>query len=534
MEHLTMCVMDDIQAVVKGISSTIPWEDHQVQIVGTANNGERGWSLLLEQQPDIVITDIKMPRLSGLELMKRALDAGLRSKFIFISGYSDFQYAQEAIKLGASDYLLKPFTPDEILGAVLKVRQSIEGEQAQFRQLEQLEQKVVSSSQYERHNYLLGLLRHEIGGFLNESRWNELHIDLDSSNLRVMVIEVDGYTRYGNTMHLDAEIIPFAVQNIVGESLNRYTKGVVLRENRYRLAAIFNSPGQIDASELLEQCRHNVEQFCKKTISIGLGTIARRPQEIWRAYADADKAISYRFYNEGNCILRYADLENQEFVAPVYPLEKEKELFYALKCGNESTCHRIIDDILEEWQVIKGYPEPLSMIRLLSGLAFAIYRAFCDEITEEERLRLEADLTVLEAMRSLTFEGWKGYIKHFSSMGCEIMDKKRLTDVKQAISKAREFISLNLAENLTLQSCAQSVHLSPSYFANAFKKETGLTLIQYITKLRMERAKDLLVAGVQVQEICQMLGYEDRPYFSGLFKKYCGMTPTRFRQMYLN
>ncbi|MEK3707369.1 helix-turn-helix domain-containing protein [Paenibacillus sp. FSL R7-0198] len=534
MGQLTMCVMDDIQAVVKGISSTIPWEDHQVRIVGTASNGERGWSLLLEQLPDIVISDIRMPKLSGLELMKRALDAGLRAKFIFISGYSDFHYAQEAIKLGASDYLLKPFTPEEILGAVLKVRQVIQEEQAQCKQLEQLEQKVESSSQYERHSYLLGLLRHEIGGFLNESRWNELHIDLDSSNLLVMVIEVDGYTRYGYTMHLDAEIVPFAVQNIVGETLNRYTKGVVLRENRYRLAAIFNTPSQIDVSELLEQCRQNVERFSKKTVSIGVGTIARRPQEIWTSYAHADQAISYRFYSEGNCILQYAELENQACVAPVYPLEKEKELFYALKCGNESTCHRIIDEILEEWQVSEGFPEPLTMIRLLSGLAFAIYRAFCDEITAEERLRLEADLTVLEAMRSLTFEGWRGYIKHFSSMGCEIMDKKRLTDVKQAISKAQEYISLNLAENLTLHACAQSVHLSPSYFANAFKKETGITPIQYITKMRMEKAKELLVAGVQVQEICQRLGYEDRPYFSGLFKKYCGMTPTCFRQMYEN
>ena len=81
-----------------------------------------------------------------------------------------------------------------------------------------------------------------------------------------------------------------------------------------------------------------------------------------------------------------------------------------MKCGNEGSCHRIIDDILGVWQNAKGFPEPLTMIRLLSGLAFAIYRAFCDEITEEERLRLEADLTVLEAMRSLTFDGWGAYI----------------------------------------------------------------------------------------------------------------------------
>ncbi|TKH40753.1 DNA-binding response regulator [Paenibacillus terrae] len=534
MDHLTMCVMDDIQAVVKGISATIPWSDHHIEVVGTAGDGERGWTLLLEKDPDIVISDIRMPKLNGLELMRRAYDQRLRAKFIFISGYSDFSYAHEAIKLGASDYLLKPFTSPEILEAVLKVKKVIESERTKSEQLKQLEQKMDASHLQLRQDYLTSLLRQETGGRLSDSRWSDLNINLDAGTLMVMAIEMDCYTEYGYTLHLDDnEIIPFAIKNILDETLNCHTRGVVLHESKQRLAAIFNPPDEMGTSELLELCRENVEKFSKKTVSIGLGTMARGPKEIHTAFVHAAKALAYRFYSEGNCVFRYTELAQEDFAAPDYPVEKEKELLYALRCGNKTSCHLMIDDIFHQWTLSHKFPEPLAMIRLLSGLAFAMYRAFCDEITEEERIQLEADLTALEENRSLTFGGWKSYINHFSSKGCEFVEKKRLRDVTQAIHRAREYIRLHLQENLTLHNCARAVHLSPSYFANAFKKETGMTLIQYITKMRMERAKELLIAGVQVQEISLMLGYEDRPYFSGLFKKYCGMTPTSFRQMYL-
>lgn len=534
MNQLTMCVMDDIQSVVKGIASTIPWPEHQIEVVGTAGDGEQGWTLLLEKDPDIVISDIRMPRLSGLELMKRAADQRLRAKFIFISGYSDFSYAQEAVKLGASDYLLKPFTPPEILDAVLKVKHRIEADQAKLEQMKRMEQTMVASRSQLRQDYLTGLLRQETDARMNDSRWRELGIDLDAGSLLVMAIEMDCYTEYGYTLHQDhSEIIPFAIKNILDETLRMNTRGVVLRESKQRLAAIFNPPEGMDTLELLELCRNNVEKFSKNTVSIGLGTTARGPHEIRAAFVHAAKALAYRFYSEGNCIFRFTELDPENRAAPGYPEEKEKELLYALKSGNEAGCHEIIGEIFGQWTLSDKFPDPLSIVRLLSGLAFAMYRAFCDEITEEERIQLEADLMALEENRSLTFGGWKSYINHFSSMGCEFVEKNRHRDVTQSVIRAREFIRLHLEEDLTLNSCAQAVHLSPSYFANAFKKETGMTLIQYITKMRMERAKELLIAGVQVQEISLMLGYEDRPYFSGLFKKHSGMTPTAFRQKYL-
>ncbi|MFD2880063.1 response regulator [Paenibacillus rhizoplanae] len=232
MNPLTLCVMDDIQTVVKGIASTIPWADHGIEVAGTAGNGEQGWELLLEKDPDIVISDIRMPKLSGLGLMKRAGEAKLRAKFIFISGYSDFSYAQEAIKLGASDYLLKPFTQPEIVDAVLKVKQTIEEERARAEQIQQMEQKMIASHSQLRQDYLTALLRQETTVSMSDSRWQELGIDLDAGNLLVMAIELDCYTEYGYTLHLDdSEIIPFAIKNILDETLkNAHARRCTARE----------------------------------------------------------------------------------------------------------------------------------------------------------------------------------------------------------------------------------------------------------------------------------------------------------------
>ncbi|QYR20309.1 response regulator [Paenibacillus sp. sptzw28] len=532
MDNLTMCVMDDIKAVVKGITSTILWSDYNIDIIGTASDGEEGLRLIREQKPNIVITDIRMPQLDGLEMIRRMTAEELPTKVIFMSGYTDFHYAQEAIRLGAFDYLLKPFTQPQILEAVMKVKQAIELEQSRSSRIMDLEKKMKKSTPYLRQDYIRNLLHYTVDTDSLEEQWQFLQIGMKLSPLMVMVIDID-FGAHQQPSTGEREMVRFAVQNIMEETLFAHTEGVMVREENSQLVVLFNPPPSIPLRELLEQCLKNVERYTRHTISIGVGTEIAHPRLVNESYQQAEKAIAYKFYSGGNSVIYFNGLRKLSSTAPRFKPDKEKELFYAIRCGNKSRTDEILDAIFLEWTLNPYPPEPDIMVNMFYGLAFAVCRMLSESIAEEERTELETSLAKVKENMSSTYYGWMYDVSEFCHRGCELMDSGLMKDNGQVITKAKEYIHEHLHTNFTVNECAKAVHLSPSYFANLFKKETGLTIAQYKTAKRIERAKELLIEGIQVQEIALMLGYEDRPYFSELFRKHSGMTPTSFRQLYM-
>ena len=177
--ELRMCVIDDIKTVVQGISNQINWETHGIRIVGTASNGEKGIELINQTEPHIVLTDIRMPKINGLEMTRQVLKKFPRTRIVFLSGYTDFQYAQQAVQLGAFDYIVKPYTPQKIIEVVLKARKSIEEEMGETQRYHEMERKLRESLPYLRQEYFqlaaaisndprtsgktLGLLEHRTG-----------------------------------------------------------------------------------------------------------------------------------------------------------------------------------------------------------------------------------------------------------------------------------------------------------------------------------------------------------------------------------
>lgn len=532
---LTMCVIDDIKAVVNGITNKIPWADHGFQIVGTAIDGLEGLRLIRELKPNIVITDIRMPKLDGLEMVKIVTEEFLMTKIIFITGFSDFPYVQEAVRLGAFDYILKPFTHGQIVEAVLKAKQAIEYERKQFDKFQELEKKVQESRPYLQQEYIRNLLRYEANLEALGKRWEYLDMEMAQSPFNVLVVEIDDFLERSQSLSIgEIELIRFAVQNILEETLFTHTQGIVIRENNNQFVGVINPPAAIRTRDLLELCRDNVERYSKQTVSIGLGTDVAEIQNIHISFEQAKTALSYNFYSGGSSVIQFSGLVINGSISPRYSLEKEKELFYALRSGNKSKSAQILEELFLECSQYPTPPEPNIMMNLFYGMAFSMYRALYEQISEEERIQLEASLAEVKGDTSLTMHGWKLYVGNFCSHCCELMEKRQSKDARNLIIQAKAYIETNLFSNLTINECARAVLLSPSYFANIFKKETGSTLVQYITQQRMERAKVLLIGGMQVQEISLALGYEDRPYFSELFKKHSGMTPSDFRQMYLD
>jgi Response regulator containing CheY-like receiver domain and AraC-type DNA-binding domain len=536
MSGISMVIIDDVKSVIDGILRKIDWAKHGIAVAGTAVNGKEGLRLIRERQPDIVLTDIRMPMGSGIDMVRELKEGGgFAAKVIFFSGYSDFAYAQESVRLGAFDYVLKPFTVRQIEDVVLRAKARIEEERAERLGRLELERKLRESLPYLRQEYFRLLIRHEELPERASDKWEFLGIDMETNGFVAMAAQIDGLMDEDSPMPVrEVELSRFAVQNIMEETIKKHAKGIVFREHLGQFVILVNADGRTDPLALAEACKDNVRLFAKRDISVGIGGRVDAIGEIALSYEQAKTALSYQFYFGSGSVIPYGDIGRQAGMALHYSPDKETELLYCLRSGNREGTERLLDGIFDECLRYPEPPDPDALTNLFYGLAFAMYRVIAEKADEEQRRWLDERLAVIKKGRYLSTAGLLGDVKELGLTGCEWLLRRQKSDVGQLIHQAINYVSGRLGSDLTVQECADAVHLSPSYFSNLFKKETGMTFMQFVTSARMEKAKELLLEGMQVQDITFELGYRDRPYFSELFKKHTGMTPTEFRGKYVN
>ncbi|MDF2837252.1 MAG: hypothetical protein K0Q63_2892 [Paenibacillus sp.] len=533
MSNMTMCIIDDVKTVIDGIIKKVDWQAHGIDIVGTAVNGRDGMQLVREKQPDILLTDIRMPLASGLDMVRELQESGTTAKVIFFSGYSEFEYARESMRLGAFDYVLKPFTVKQIEEVVLRAKAQIEQERAKRLDRLALERKLRESLPYLRQEYFRLLIRHEEQPERAADKWEFLGIDMEPRGFIALAVQIDGLPEDSSPMPVrEVELGRFAVQNILEETLKKHAKGVLFREQSGPFVMLINDGGEQGVLALAEACRDNVSLYAKRDISIGMGERADTIGDIAMSYEQARTALSYQFYFGSGSMIAYRDIERQVGMTPHYSPEKETELLYCLRSGNREGTERLLADMFEECLRYPAPPDPDNLSNLFYGLAFSMYRVLAEKAEPEQRRWLDEQLVALKKGKHASTSELMEEVRTLGLTGCDWMLKRQKSDAGQLIHQAIQYAGERLGTDLSVQECAAAVHLSPSYFSNLFKKETGLTFMQHVTAARMEKAKQLLLEGMQVQDVTFELGYRDRPYFSELFKKHTGMTPTEFRGKY--
>ncbi|NMO97047.1 response regulator transcription factor [Paenibacillus lemnae] len=528
-EQHSICIIDDIPAVVRGLSTRIPWEEYGIRVAATASNGEEGLQMIREMKPDIVLTDIRMPFMDGLEMMKTVLQEQPQMKLILLTGFSDFSHAQEAIKLGALELIMKPFTKDQVLESVLKAKKMLEREQNDQEQKYRLERQLRESLPFLRQEHMKLLVRYGSAPNHQQKPWDFYGIDMERRGFCVMTAEIDFFDEKTSKRSVhEVELIRFAVQNILEETIQSHTHGIVFREHIHQYIMVFNPPETLDREQLAETCRENVSRYSYQTVSIGIGTTVEKADQLPLSYAQSMSALARTFMTGGDSVFLYADASEGNI--PHYSYEKEKELLYCLRSVNLDKAVQQLQEIWTDWLSVSDLPDPGMMKTMCLEMGHSIFRVFMEKVSEEEAKELKKILSSMNL--AVSFDELREQISHLCRLGCRILQAKQISDAKAVVDQAIQFIDRNLHRNLTIADCAKSVHLSPSYFSNLFKKEAGTTLAQYIISRKMERARELVLEGIQVQDIAASLGYEDRPYFTELFKKHTGLTPTDFRAKY--
>ncbi len=528
-----ICVIDDMKQVVDSIIQHINWSAYNMEIAGSATNGISGMELIRETKPDIVLTDIRMPLMDGLDMVVQVLEFLPQTKIIIMSGYADFEYAQRAIRLGAIDFIAKPVTPNELIRSVLKAREVLEHEREEKRILQRLQWQEKEKLPLLRQDYINLLVRYFSTAEKAQERLGMLQVPLEMKPLYVAVAEIDHYEQLSKEMPLgEVELIHFAVQNILEETLQSYTAGLVIKDYRLnQFICVMNAVEDKPIKELAEQLRSHVQLYSRYTVSIGIASDAHKLEELPLYYKKAEQALSYSFYFTENTIISYHHLvDKSAAVEPVLPAAGK--LLQSILSRDLKKVQEVLQENSAGLLAQKPLPRPVAVIEAYYELAMGLFKELKSVVSENGSRTVKSTLQQMKNYKYTKYDQLYEDMVQYMKCCCQWVELEQTRDSQMMINQSVQYIKEHVHENLTIQECASLAHLSPSYYANLFKKTTGMTFRNYVTQERIELAKRLLMTDMQVQEISIRVGFEDRPYFTELFKKQTGMTPSEFKSLH--
>ncbi|EGG31873.1 response regulator [Paenibacillus sp. HGF5] len=530
-EAISLCIIDDIKSVVDGLTA-MNWEEQGIRVAGVSSNGEEGLTLIGGLRPDLVITDIRMPIMDGLSMLRLVLEENPSCKVILISGYADFEYAQQAVQLGAFDFVVKPFTEEDMMSAVLRAKAEVMEERSKRISLREMENKLRESMPALRQEYFALLISHRTSWEEASERWEFLNIELEPRGFVVMLIEIDRFREQVAEQSVkEMELIRFSLLNIMQETLAQYAHSVLFRARHDQYLAVLNDSGPSSPIEIAEQCCRNIERYTKFTVSVGVGGRVEEISGLPDSYRQAHRALSHHLFTEGNAAIEYDDIHQSGSQEPL-ALEHKDELLLALRSGNAVRTDAFLTAISEALQKRISRQNPDYLLSLYDELAASAIRTLYEMVPYSEIQPMIQKFRSVQGTAGLPLASLQRHLHALCTEGAELVRRNSLSEGQKVIYNAIGYIKGRLSEDITVGECAAHVHLSASYFSSLFKQVTGMTVTQYITSERIHKARLLLVEGAQVQEVAAAVGYEERRYFSEMFKKITGQTPSEFRAGY--
>lgn len=534
---LKVFLVEDEIIIRNGVKNNIPWEQEGFTFVGEAGDGELAWPLIKQTKPDILITDIRMPFMDGLELSGLVRKELPDTKIIILSGYSEFDYAKQAINLGVANYLLKPISGEKLLEAVKQVADIIREERAQTLLVEQYRLENGENVKVEK----IRLFEQIVAGTATTreilDRGELLELDLAAPFYTVLLLKlVDS----GESMDSSAQVMEASEK--VDEAIMKNPEFFAVERGLEGLAILMKSEEERQAGTKLMNLEKEIQEILTQYPEVsyfgGAGETVQRMRDIRRSYIGASKAFASRFFTEKNRFLTVEQIRelkpagmkdmslksvdaskiNRKLVEDFLKsgLEEETKNFveeYFKNIGHENYeslmfCHYLIVDMN---LCASHFLESI-------GIDSALLPAQCRDVREF------ADTLQCE-------EGMISYVTKLFTETIRLRDKSSRNKYMELITAVQKIILENFQNNeFSMNQAAAMVNLSPGYFSTLFRQETGVSFVEHLTGIRLEKAKALLMCtNMRSSEIAYEVGYKDAHYFSYIFKKVCGCTPKEYR-----
>lgn len=542
---LKIFLAEDEVVVRETIKRMIPWEELGFELVGEAADGEMALPLLLRQQPDLLITDIKMPFMDGLTLARLAKKEIPGLKVVILSGYDDFNYAKQAIGIGVEDYLLKPITKNALIERLSEIRSRYEHEKTQKEYYEKFQREMQAYEKNSSRDFFEALVGGSMDMMEVYKRAEKLGLDIVAEAYNVLIFTMncdeDFFGQRDEYSSWEAESLELLENFFAGHSSamlfrsNIFSYGVLLKGQRETIEE--NTRACVDEiRKILSRQDGRREWF------LAVGQSVERLSQIQKSYHTASRAFSQRYLYDEN-ILYYDEMETMEH--PGGQAETEDNAYLQkvdVNALNPAILQKFLSNGLQEEteNFVKDYfyaigQEPMESLvfrnYVILNVRFSVI-SFIKGLGCDTNEMESADTEEVLAESGKNMESAIAYAKKMISQAIEIRDQNSGNKNRSILKTAVDFIDSHyMDEEISLNTVANVANVSSNHFSALFSQNMGQTFIEYLTSLRMNKAKELLrCTGMRSSEIAGEIGYKDAHYFSYLFKKTQGMTPSDYRK----
>ncbi|WP_171656414.1 response regulator [Paenibacillus foliorum] len=533
-----LILVDDSERVRRGLQLSLDWPSHEIEIIGEAEDGEAAMELIIEMKPDLIISDVLMPHMNGLELTENALRIVPHAKIILLSGYDHFDYVQTAIRNGAFDYLLKPTKVEELLNVINKAKQSIKQELGLLKGVEDLKRQLYQSIPVMKERYLRYLLTGRMTLQEIHDNCDYLQLSIGGNHYSCLVLEIDEPATVIERNRLnDKQLLLFAFKNIADELFREQFYAEIIENVDNQLVMILSGKDLQDVKRyveslqaLVKKMKYYITRYYKVPVYIGIGGVYETTDWISKSYKEAMEAMEYRIYSGEEGVIFYSDVgytRTQEHI--IYPYDLEKKLCLALKIGDKEGACSYARQFLQA--IVGDYPHnPEQLRNICLQLVYTLLRMLMEWNISDGKVM---DFAALDEQlkKWKTIEHLETWLIQYVTGLTNIIEEKMLQRNVSIIQKAVTFMEQHYHRDISLQEVADAVYLTPNYFANLFKERTGETMLNFLSDIRISKAKELLKQpDIKIYEVAERVGYTDAKYFGQVFKKIVGLTPVEYKK----
>ena len=528
-------LVDDEILVRDAIRENIDWGKLDCELIGDCENGKQAVEFVKTHEVDIVLTDILMPYMDGMELSHFLHDNYPDILIVIFSGFGEFEYAKKAIQYNVSEYMLKPVTAMELTKVIENMKEKLDSRKKEQRKMESLTQ--VSQDYHKNANVIrskaldcLVKCTRDVQVSLDELE--RMGITFQAASYRVAVFDIDTYSEMYQ-MDMDklqeSALMAFVLFNVGDEIVVREKAGVVYQEGNNRVCIIFAGNRTKEFSESIHRICHEIQKKVKEVIgletSIGIGSWARSPYELIYSYRLAAKAIAYRYLLGGNLLF---DMEEKKTDNSIFLMKDLETLTEAIKSGDRRLMEETLGQI--ETEIKSALVEKSYACIYLQQVIRAIGNT-CQSLSEEpEKIVAQREALLKAVTEQRTFSQAAALVEKYAQEVFDELQELNSSSGQRQGMLAMDYIQKNYMDpGLSLNSICSYLNISTSYFSTIFKEMTGETFIEVLTRIRMEKAKELLEnTTMKNYEIAEKVGFSDPHYFGISFKKITGKTPTEY------